>query len=113
MHRTDMAPSPINLVTTWVVYLLRMCQRGVLLFSCCGSIVVVCLYKIKRKTVSGKKGKVGDYSKVNDGLGSKNGKGKIYPIMKPFWLLMLLKRRLAGPSECPGKRKGIHCEVSF
>ena len=28
MHRTDMAPSPINLVTTWVVYLLRMCQRG-------------------------------------------------------------------------------------
>merc|ERR1719166_28005 len=48
MHRTDMAPSPINLVTTWVVYLLRMCQRG-------------------------KKGKVGDYSKVNDGLGSKNG----------------------------------------
>ena len=36
MHRTDMAPSPINLVTTWVVYLLRMCQRGVLLFSCCG-----------------------------------------------------------------------------
>ena len=28
MHRTDMAPSPINIVTTWVVYLLRMCQRG-------------------------------------------------------------------------------------
>ena len=28
MHRTDMSPSPINLVTTWLVYLARVCKRG-------------------------------------------------------------------------------------
>ena len=28
MHRTDMSPSPINLVTTWLVYLFRVCRRG-------------------------------------------------------------------------------------
>ena len=28
MHRTDMSPSPINLVTTWLVYIFRVCKRG-------------------------------------------------------------------------------------
>ena len=31
MHRTDMSPSPINLVTTWLVYLFRVCKKGQLL----------------------------------------------------------------------------------
>ena len=28
MHRTDMSPSPINLLTTWLVYIFRVCKRG-------------------------------------------------------------------------------------
>ena len=51
MHRTDMAPSPINLVTTWVVYLLRMCQRGIFLFSCSGSIVVVYMLRMCQRGI--------------------------------------------------------------
>ena len=63
-----MAPSPINLVTTWVVYLLRMCERGIEMHHHGNS--------LRNVFSSGKKGKVGDYSKVNDGIGSKNGKSK-------------------------------------
>jgi len=48
MHRTDMAPSPINLVTTWLVYLLRICKRG-------------------------KRTKVEDYSKMTNGSGKSSG----------------------------------------
>ena len=28
MHRTDMSPSPINLLTTWLVYIFRVCKKG-------------------------------------------------------------------------------------
>ena len=57
MHRTDMSPSPINLVTTWLVYLLRVCKRGGGSLRCR---LVLIMYS------AGKKAKVEDYSKLEN-----------------------------------------------
>ena len=58
-----------------------------------------------RNPVSGKKGKVGDYSKVNDGKGSTMGKGKAgYEISTGHQLL--IKGDSLVPPSAPASVKG-------
>ena len=58
-----------------------------------------------RHPVSGKKGKVGDYSKVNDGKGSTMGKGKAgYEISTGHQLL--IKGDSLVPPSAPASVKG-------
>ena len=63
MHRTDMSPSPINLVTTWLVYLFRVCKKGRSL----SEIMCNALYFLL-----GKKSKVDDYSRLQESSSAKS-----------------------------------------
>ena len=53
---------------------------------------------------------MGDYSNLNDGQRSNNGKSKFFEIFK---LKSGNKRRLAGASERPSKCERVHREVRF
>ena len=53
---------------------------------------------------------MGDYSNLNDGQRSNNGKSKFFEIFK---LKSGNKRRLVGASERPSKCKRVHSEVRF
>ena len=66
MHRTDMSPSPINLVTTWLVYLFRVCRRG----SCINEYSIV---QCSMHFLEGKKSKVDDYSRLQESSSAKSG----------------------------------------
>ena len=63
MHRTDMSPSPINLVTTWLVYLFRVCRRGKKLRNRVSEVTAVDL---------GRKSKVDDYSRLQEAQSAKS-----------------------------------------
>ena len=51
MHRTDMSPSPINLVTTWLVYLFRVCKKGQFLTVKCSLFPYFILYLLQAKNL--------------------------------------------------------------
>lgn len=80
----------------WPPHPSTLWQLGWFTYSGCAREVFLWNGSQRRKvwqTVSGKKGKVGDYSKVNDGKGSKNGKSecvKFKPEIKYHFLKVIL-----------------------